>query len=230
MRAWMGASVLIALVGCGGDDDDTGITETCDDRVTSPLTDVPNADWPDGLDAAITAYKSLAGTWEGSNCYDDSQTVLIKIVTIPIEEIDIITSGISSEVPCGCVNDPSYGHDGTMSPVAIVPEIQVSIEVEDEVSIDPGIDNQTFQMSGGMFGANQSLLYRACATTNIEPYLESDYDQVAAQFRLAPIDEATLDADEGRPSLTFLLDTLTEGGATSQCDLTNLVKTIDPGQ
>ena len=225
--------MLIALVGCsGGDDDDTGTTETCDDRVTSPLTDVPNADWPDGLDAAITAYKSLAGTWEASNCYDDSQTVTIKIVTVPIEEIDIITSGVSSAVPCGCVNDPSYGHDGTMSPVAIVPEIQVSIEVDvdDDDSIDPGIDNQTFQMAGGMFGANQDLLYRACASANIEPFLESDYDQVAVLFRLAPIDEATLDADEGRPSMSFLLDTLTEGGATSQCDLTNLVKTIDPGQ
>jgi len=219
------------LGGCsGGDEEDSGITETCEDRVTSPLTDIPNDQWPEGLDAAITAYKNLAGTWEASNCFDETQTVTIKFVTVPIEEIDIITSGVSSSVPCGCVNDPTFGHDGTYNSVAIVPEIQISIDMADEESIDPGIDDQTFQMAGGMFGTNQPLLFRACASNTIEPFLESDFDQVATVFRLEPISASTLDADEGDASMTFLLDTLTEGGATSQCELTDMVKTIEPGQ
>ena len=232
MRARMGVLPLVlGMISCGGgDSEDSGITETCEDRTTTPLTDLPSDQWPAGLDAAVTAYKNLSGTWEAASCFDESQTVTIKIVAVPIEEIDIITAGISSEVPCGCVNDPSYGHDGTYNPVAIVPEIQVSLEMEDEEGIDPGIDNQTFQLAGGMFGPDQPIMYRGCASDTIEPYLESAYDQVAVAIRLEPVSAATLDADEGSLSMSFLFDTLTEGGATSQCDLDNIVKTIDPGQ
>ena len=231
MRAWMGAGALLALIGCGnGDGDETGNSETCDDRVTSPLTDVANDQWPDGLDAAVTAYKELAGTWEAENCLDDSFTVSIKITAAPIEEIDIITSGVSSSTACGCLNDPEFQNDSAYAPVAIAPPIEVSIEMKEDEGIDPGLDNRTFTLAGGMFGPNQPLLYRACSTDSIDPIFASDYDQVATIFRLEPNDSGTLDADEGTPTMTFFLDTLTQGGATTQCDLTGLVKTVDPGQ
>ncbi len=225
MRPLMACVAALVLMGCGGDDDtDTEVTESCDDAVTTPLSGVANDDWPEGLDAAVTAYKALGGLWEGENCLDDSFTVNVKIVTKPIEEIMIVTSGVSSSVACGCLNDPEYGHDNTYSPVGIVPELELSVEmdVEDDEGIDPGVDNRSFTMEGGMFGAGQPLLFRACASDTIDPIFDSEYDQVAAIFRLEPNNSGTLDAEHGTPTMTFFLDTLEEGGATTQCDITGL--------
>jgi len=231
MRAWMATAVAVALIGCGGGkDEDSGNTESCEDRVLTPLGDIPNEEWPEGLDASIEAYKALGGTWEGENCANDEFIVSVKVVTAEIGDIEVITSGVSSTTPCGCLNDPEFSHDSAYNLVAIAPDLEVSLEMKDEEVMDPGLDNRTFTLSGGMYGADQTLLYRACSSEFIDPVYESAFDQVAVIFRLETNDAGTLQAAKGIPSLTFFLDTLTDGGAENQCDLTSLVKTVDEGQ
>lgn len=161
--------------GGGGNDTDLG---TCDDLVTAPLPTVPSTDWPEGLAEAITSYQEFGGRYEVSNTCGDG--IAVKITPPLFETLEVVTEPYNTTQECGCTVDPDFPDDAQLDMLATMSGFEVFIESW----TDPGIAGQTVVGSGALYAEGTGMLLRACGTEDIDPYLQSAYDQLDVVIRI----------------------------------------------
>jgi hypothetical protein len=199
---WLGAS---ALIGCGGDKDQGTDPDavSCEGLATSVLGQVESTRWPAGLADALPRYDLLDGRWEASSSCGGLLT--LKFVSVPREALEVVTSPYTAESSnCGCVADPEFGADEQYPMAAVSPDFEYFVEVFE----DPALDGQTLRGEGVLFGTGAPISFRGCARDDVDPILQSQYDQVAAIVR---IDNA------GQLSGTLVLEPLE--GEPEECTL-----------
>ena len=215
---------------CGGGDEDTsptGPVYSCDDQVTAPYSSLTPEEYPANVDQSIPAAQRIAGLWQGVSCADSTQTVTVKFEPVPVipDEIDAVLEIPDSSLSCGCGYDPLFGADNQLDLVATTPTFTMVIDPEDGGEMDPAIDNRLFEINASLFGGQQGLLFRACYNDTIDPYLNSTYGDMTITFRLETIEDSTVLAWQGAPSLTIQLDSLdAETSEPFVCEITGLTK------
>lgn len=169
-------SLVLGCSGDGKDGDDP--PPSCEVVVTAPLTEVDATTWPAGLTDAIPDYNALAGRWTAtSSCGGE---VALKFVTRPQEELLVVQEPWVTTQPCGCTTDPSFEADSAYNAVAI----HESFEFYVETFPDPALDGITIPSSGALFGPGSPLTVRACGVDDVDPVLQSVYDQVTTIVRV----------------------------------------------
>lgn len=195
---------LVALVlgACGNKDQgDTGTGPAgagCDQIETKPLVEVPSTEWPLGLDAAILEYQDFSGNYTVSNSCGDNLTV--KLTAPAFETLQVVlTPWTTTRERCGCVNDPDYPDDTQLDPVALLDNFEFYIDEWPDL----GVSGQTVVGSGALYGPDEELEFRACGLRDVDPVLQSAYDQIGAVVRIpaggqfeAAITLAPLDGSE----------------------------------
>lgn len=227
MRLVTLAPALIALAACGGtSDDSTGPTASCDDYTTALMPTLTPDQFPDGLDAGITALQNLEGLWQGTHCLDPTRTLDVKITAIPQipDEIQVVQSAPDQSAQCGCGADPNFAHDNTLDIVALVPPFTLSVIPQEVAPIDVSVDNREFSAEGALFGGANGLLFRACDTYQVEPYLNSTYDTVAVNIRLETVPETEPLAELGTVTFGMQLIEQSQGAQPLVCEVTDFRK------
>ena len=220
----------LAMVGCGGGDDEvteTGPSYSCDDLVTAPYSSLTPDEYPPNVAQSIPAAQRIEGLWEGVSCADSTQKVTVKFEPVPVipDEIDAVLETPDPSLACGCGYDPRFGADNQLDLVALTPAFTMVIDPEDGGEMEPAIDNRLFEITGALFGGENGLLFRACYNDTIDPYLNSAYGDMTINFRLETVDDSTVLAWQGTPSLTIQLDSLeAETVEPFVCEITGLTK------
>lgn len=203
------AAVALATslaAGCGGHKDgtDTGSDPaSCNDVVTERLGAVETTRWPDGLAEALPVYQRIAGRWSATSSCGSSVTV--KFTTVLQEDLQVVTTPWpNTTTACGCETDPSFPADNQLGAVALTEDFQYFVEAYD----DPALDAISITGRGTLFGPSQPLAFRGCAVDDVDPVLQSAYDQVSTIVRI--------DAN-GELSGTFVLTPA--GGSPDTCEL-----------
>jgi hypothetical protein len=199
----------LVVVGCSGGDGGGGNTNdalTCDDIEKAPLTSVPSTEWPDGLDEAILDYQDFGGRYEVSNSCGDSFAV--KLTAPPFDTLEVVTEQWQTTTErCGCLSDPNYPDDTQFDVVALVSGFEVFVESWP----DPALNGKLIVGGGAVYSPDEELFLRACGTLDVDPYLQSLYDQVGAVIRITQSG-----AIEGTLTLAPL-----DGSAVQTCQLSN---------
>ncbi len=217
----------LVLAACGGKDKDSqGPTASCDDYVTTPMTSLTPDQFPEGLDAGIEALRNLDGLWRGSHCLETGRTIDVKVTAMPVipDEVEVVQQAPDPKVQCGCGADPFYAHDNALDVVGLLPAFTMSVIPQEVAPIDVAVDNREFQMSGALFAGTQGLYFRACDTYQVEPYLNSQYDTVAANLRIQTKAEQTPLAHLGQVTLSLALIQQVQGSTPLECDVMDLEK------
>lgn len=206
---YLGAWAL-AFVACkdnGGNETGTNTgAPSCDDVVTQPLAEVPSTQWPTGLDQAILDFQDFSGPYTVSNSCGDNLTV--KLTAPSFETLVVVTTPWATEnLKCGCLNDPQYPDDTEMEAVALLEGFEVFIDSWP----DPGVDGQRVIGAGALYAPTSDLEFRACGVKDIDPYLQSAFEQVGAIIRMP---------QSGGLEGTLTLAPL-DGSAVQVCQLTN---------
>ncbi len=218
------------LVACGsGKDEDSGIVPpSCDDIVTSPLPSLTPDQYPEGLGEGIEALRNLEGLWRGTHCLPDfgNREISIKITDMPAipDEVQVVDQSVDESALCGCAADPDYAHDNALDLVAMVPPFILFVDPDVIAPIDVSVDQQEFEVSGALYAGEQGLFFRACQTKRVEPYLNSEYDNVAVNIRIQTKAEATPLSQFGQ--VTMGLSLIKQGAADPeiQCDVVDFAK------
>ena len=202
---------LGALWACSGGDDPTGTTEagSCDGIATSPLAEVSSEAWPDGTAEAIETYRTVDGRYETTNSCGYPTAIKLTTHIAGEEALQLVTEPWPVSRDCGCLTDPNFAPDSKYGLVALHDEFQFFVETFD----DPGVQGQTLVGDGALFTPGEPMRFRGCATTNIDPLLESRYEQLTTIFRIEL--GGTLSAD---------LVLATPEGEVEVCSLSGFVK------
>jgi hypothetical protein len=200
--------LLLAVLGCGGDDDggsDSGSDAAgCATLETAPLGTVPATEWDPGLPPAMDAFESLSGRWTAAtDC--GLGTIGIKLVGGTRDDLQVVTTPYAPGYDCGCVTDPAFGPDTDYGPIATFTGLSVYLETWD----DPGVQGQSVDNGGALYGAGAPFEVRACGRQDIEPYLLSAWDSLTTVVRVTGGTlEGTvrLATDEGETSVCALTD------------------------
>jgi hypothetical protein len=204
----------IALVGCGGNgkDDDTAPDASCDDIVTERLGSVSVEEWPAGLAEVIPTYDGLGGRWTATATSDSADSTLcngtlaLKFTNHSREDLQVVREGwTSTTLTCGCLTDPQYPDDTSFDVLAIDDGFQFYVESFG----DPALNGVTLTGSGKLFGAGAPMDFRACAVDDVDPVLQSAYDQVTTVLRVI----------DGVMTGTLVL--VPTSGAVETCELTD---------
>lgn len=169
--------------GCGGDKDETPDPDavSCEGLATEPLSRVEVTRWPAGLTEALPLYDTLDGRWEASSSCGGLLT--LKFLSVPREELEVVTAPYEAgSSNCGCVWDPELGSDEQYPMAAISRGFEYYVEVFD----DPALDGRTLEGEGVLFGSGAPVAFRGCAHDDVDPILQSVYDQVATIVRIDP--------------------------------------------
>jgi hypothetical protein len=176
-------TVLLCVValGCGGDKDTEtpGDPNLCNDLVAEPLPTVPATDWPAGLDAAMPEYVEIGGRYTvTSSC---GQVLTVKLTRQEQDQLKVVTSPFPEGAgDCGCTADPNYGDDTEYDVIALFEDFEIYVESFE----DPALDSATFENDGALFGPGSPMLVRFCVTEDVDPVLNSAYDQVSIVLRV----------------------------------------------
>ncbi len=203
-------ALVLSLVACNGDGGDDGATTPqpggCDSVVTSPLSQVPTDQWPEGVPEAIDTYLSVPGRWETENSCGG--TTGVKITIASEEDLEVVLEPWNTVSACGCATDPNFEADSTYDVVALHENFQFFLETFD----DPGANARTVPGSGALFAPGEPLKFRGCGTQNIDPVTGSDFDLVTTIMRVT-----------GTGGLNGTVVLTDEDGEVEQrvCELTN---------
>jgi hypothetical protein len=197
--------LLLGAVACSGNDKDDGtqVGNDCDSIETAPLSQVEATEWPAGLTDAIPVYNSLGGRWTASNSCGGE--IAVKFVPRPQEELEVVTSPYNTTERCGCPTDPKYLDDTKYDVVALHSNFDFYVETFD----DPGLAGQTILSGGALYGPGEPMTVRACGIDDIDPILQSAYDQATTIVRI----------ENGAITGSLVLAPAT--GEPVVCDLTN---------
>ena len=221
---------LALVIGCGGKSDDSaGPAGSCDEYSTTPAPSLTPDQYPDGLAAGITALRNLEGLWRGSHCLPDytGRPIDIKIENMPTipDDLLVVDSAPDSSVQCGCAADPAYGWDNQLDIVAQVPEFVLFFDPDPLAPIDPAVDQQQFEVTGALYAGTSGLYYRGCQTKGVEPYLNSEFDDVAVNIRIETIATGTpLEIEQGQVTLGVSMIQQAQGVDPVQCDIIDFEK------
>jgi hypothetical protein len=197
--------LLLGAVACTGKDKDDGTQagNDCDSIETAPLAQVEATQWPAGLTDAIPVYNDLGGRWTASNSC--GEPIAIKFVTRPQEELEVVQTPYNTTERCGCPTDPKYLDDTQYDVVALHDNFDFFVEVFD----DPGLAGQTIKAAGALYGPGEPMTVRACGVDDVDPILQSAYDQVTTILRVeggAMTGSLVLAPAEGEPVVCDLSD------------------------
>lgn len=207
-------TLSIALVGCSGKgkDDDSAPDASCDDIVTERLGAVSVDEWPAGLAEAIPDFELIGGRWSATATSDStaatacSGTIALKFTTETREDLLVVREPWSSPtLPCGCQSDPSFPSDNTLDVVALTENFSFYVETFG----DPALNARTVPGAGALFGPGEPMSFRGCAVDDVDPILQSAYDQVTTVLRVTG----------GVLSGTLVLAPVS--GAVETCELTD---------
>ncbi|MEZ4237686.1 MAG: hypothetical protein R3F59_16370 [Myxococcota bacterium] len=180
--------LVLALVSAGcsgkGKDADTAGEPSCDGLTTNVLGQVEVTQWPAGLSDVLVPYDGLEGRYQvSSTC---GGLVTIKIVAVPREELQVVTSPYAAgSSGCGCTFDPDYGDDAQYPMGAITETFDFYVDSYE----DPALDGQTLHGQGVLYGTSAPFLFRGCALDDVDPVLQSAYDQVGGIVRITDAGE-----------------------------------------
>jgi len=213
-RASRGALLALLVAGCGGgggEDTSPNPDMTCDPYETEVLAEIPVDQWPPGLTHALESYNGLAGNFIVTDCDDAEVEHTIQFTIPPQDSTGVIEGGGPPEgVDCGCHLDPDYAPDTSMNPIAVLPEITMSIPQ----GLEPAGRPKIYQLSGVAFASGDDLRLRSCGHRTIDPADNSEYDDIYWFLRV--------DAD-GQADLTMLLTKLGSNEPPKECHFAALV-------
>lgn len=198
--------IWLAFLGCGKKDDGDHSGDPvagCAALQSAPLSSVSANEWPPDLGPTLASYDGLAGRWTAqSDCGQGA--VGVKLVPLPRDTLEVVTAPYPASAPCGCIVDPEFGPDGAYGQLATFDGLQVYVETWD----DPGVSGRNLVAAGGLFDAASPFQVRACARDNIDPYLQSAWDNVNVVVRQAGGD------------LEMAIELTNDDGTSDVCHLT----------
>ena len=179
MRSWYPVS-LILMLACSGDDAGTVPAPQCDTLETTPLGNVAVDEWPEGTLDAHATLQAFPGRYSTiDDCTGTEVFVKILVPDIVREDIDLVTSPYT-QGPCGCTTDLSYSADSEYDMVGIVGGSSVFVEN----GVEAGAENATVFTDLALFTPGSPLSVRACGSRLIEPYKNSEYDEIQVSMRI----------------------------------------------
>jgi hypothetical protein len=174
-------ALSVVLWGCSGKnkDDDSAPDASCDDIVTERLGSVAATEWPAGLAEAVPTYNDTGGRWTAtSSCGGE---IAVKFTRVSQEDLLVVREPwTTTNLPCGCITDPNHPDDTAFDVVALHENYAFYVESFD----DPALNAQTIVSSGALYGPGEPLQFRACGFDNVDPYLQSRYDQITTVVRV----------------------------------------------
>jgi len=201
---------VLALAACGDDTDgmEPSNLAGCGALETSPLPLIDVTAWPDGTPEALDTYRGNDGRWEVQSSCEDLSTA-IKITSESEEAIEVVEAQYPGGLNCGCPEDPSFGADSEYPMVGTFKNFQIFIESFH----DTGGQNRSLTGVGALFSPGAPLRMRGCASDSIDPLTDSNFDQIAAYFRI----------EQGGAMTGDIVLTNDDEGTTEVCALTDWV-------
>lgn len=201
-------ALSMALWGCSGkskDDDTAAGSATCDDIVTERLGGVSVDEWPAGLAEAVPVYNGLDGRWTAtSSCGED---ITVKFTRDTQEDLLVVREPwTTTTLQCGCSTDPSFPDDTSFDVVALHENFSFYVES----FTDPALSARTIVSSGALYGTGEPLIFRACGLDDVDPILQSRFDQVTTILRV-----------DASGVMTGTLVLVPVDGAVETCELTD---------
>jgi hypothetical protein len=214
MLRWVAAAALLA--GCKKEVVDTGPTGSCEDIQTQSLTYVPATDYPEGLADELDIWRGLPGTYEADYC--GRGTITVKLDNMPtVEQLQIVTSGVDTRIPCGCTTDPNVAEDDnalgahTWAYDASVFLFDAPSVEETAVAVEDPLNGLLVYVDWALLPTSAPVAMRGCAKVPIEDETGT-YTNATVVIRVSQLGalEGTVD--------------LTGDGSSSTCDMTAFTK------